>query len=81
MAVSVVAEEWTVSEEGSVSAAAVAVVALADREEVVDMVEMVVLKAAAMELALEVCMVDQEVDMAAEAADSAVDDSGDATQD
>lgn len=56
-------------------------VALADREEVVDMVEMVVLKAAAMELAWEVCMVDQEVDMAAEAADSAVDDSVDATQD
>lgn len=61
-----------------------AVAALADHE-VVDIAEMVALEAvahqaAAMELALEVCLVDQEVDMVAKAADTAVDHSVDATQ-
>lgn len=85
VAVSAEAEQWEVSEEGLVSVAAAAVMALADYE-LVDMAEMVAVEAvsqeaAATELASAVCLVDQEVDMALEAVDTAVDDSVDAPQD
>lgn len=86
VAVSAEAGDWEVSEEGLVSVAAAAGVALADQEEMLDMAEMVVLEAvdqeaAAMELALEASSVDREVvDMAPEAADTAVGHSVDAQE-
>lgn len=61
--------------ESSVAVAAAAVVASADKEDVVDMTEMVVLEAVLTEVALKVGRVDQEV-MAVEAAHTAVDSAG-----
>lgn len=78
MAVSAEAEDWEVSEEVLVGVAAMAVVALADQEEVLDMAEMAVLEAvtqegAVTEVALEVGWADHKVgDMEAEPAGTAV---------
>lgn len=79
MAVSAEVEQREVSEEGRVSVAAAAVVALADHE-LVDMVavEAAAQEAAATELALALGLVDQEADLAVEAADTAPDHSVDA---
>lgn len=83
-AVAVSAEErdWEVPEEGLVSVAAAAGVALAaDQEEMLDMAEAVDQEAAAMELALEASSVDREVvDMVPETADTAVGHSVDAQE-
>lgn len=75
MAVAVEAECQEVSVESSVAVPAAVVVASADKEDVVDMTEMVVLEAVVTEVPLKVGRVDQEV-MAAEAAHTAADSVG-----